>query len=141
MAAAKPSILVIDDDSEIRYSLSRVLSSRDYAVTTAASGEEGIAAVRKSPPDVVFLDIRMGGMGGIEALQHIRSINPRQLVILMTAFGTAQTAIEAMKYGAFDYIMKPFDPQKVLALAENALKTRADLHAAGDFSFADASAM
>ena len=133
MAAAKPSILVIDDDSEIRYSLSRVLSSRDYAVTTAASGEEGIAAVRKSPPDVVFLDIRMGGMGGIEALQHIRSINPRQLVILMTAFGTAQTAIEAMKYGAFDYIMKPFDPQKVLSLAENALKTHADLHAAGDY--------
>ena len=133
MAAAKPSILVIDDDSEIRYSLSRVLSSRDYAVTTAASGEEGITAVKKSPPDVVFLDIRMGGMGGIEALQHIRSINPRQLVILMTAFGTAQTAIEAMKYGAFDYIMKPFDPQKVLALAENALKTHADLHAAGDY--------
>ena len=133
MAAAKPSILVIDDDSEIRYSLSRVLSSRDYAVTTAASGEEGITAVKKSPPDVVFLDIRMGGMGGIEALQHIRSINPRQLVILMTAFGTAQTAIEAMKYGAFDYIMKPFDPQKVLSLAENALKTHADLHAAGDY--------
>jgi two-component system nitrogen regulation response regulator GlnG len=133
MAAAQPSILVIDDDSEIRYSLTRVLSSRDYAVTTAASGEDGIAAVRMSPPDVVFLDIRMGGMGGIEALQHIRSINPRQLVILMTAFGTAQTAIEAMKYGAFDYIMKPFDPQKVLALAENALKTRADLHAAGDY--------
>jgi two-component system nitrogen regulation response regulator GlnG len=133
MAAAKPSILVIDDDSEIRYSLARVLSSRDYAVTTAASGEDGIAAVKKSPPDVVFLDIRMGGMGGIEALQHIRSINPRQLVILMTAFGTAQTAIEAMKYGAFDYIMKPFDPQKVLALAENALKTHADLHAAGDY--------
>jgi two-component system nitrogen regulation response regulator GlnG len=133
MAAAKPSILVIDDDSEIRYSLSRVLSSRDYAVTTAASGEDGIAAVKKSLPDVVFLDIRMGGMGGIEALQHIRSINPRQLVILMTAFGTAQTAIEAMKYGAFDYIMKPFDPQKVLALAENALKTYADLHAAGEY--------
>ena len=133
MAAAKPSILVIDDDSEIRYSLSRVLSSRDYAVTTAASGEDGIAAVKKSPPDVIFLDIRMGGMGGIEALQHIRSINPRQLVILMTAFGTAQTAIEAMKYGAFDYIMKPFDPQKVLALAENALKTHADLHAAGEY--------
>ncbi|HZL44664.1 MAG TPA: sigma-54 dependent transcriptional regulator, partial [Opitutaceae bacterium] len=60
-------------------------------------------------------------------------INPRQLVILMTAFGTAQTAIEAMKYGAYDYIMKPFDPQKVLTLAETALKTHADLRAAGDY--------
>ena len=75
----------------------------------------------------------MGGIGGIETLQHIRSINPRQLVILMTAFGTAQTAIEAMKYGAFDYIMKPFDPQRVLVLAENALKARADMRAAGDY--------
>jgi len=75
----------------------------------------------------------MGGMGGIEALRLIRSVNPRQLVVLMTAFGTAQTAIEAMKYGAFDYVMKPFDPPKVLAIAEAALKTHADLRAAGDY--------
>jgi two-component system nitrogen regulation response regulator GlnG len=75
----------------------------------------------------------MGGMSGIEALQHIRSSNPRQLVILMTAFGTAQTAIEAMKYGAFDYVMKPFDPAKVLALTQNALKAHADLRAVGDY--------
>jgi DNA-binding NtrC family response regulator len=133
MAVTKPTILVIDDDSEIRYSLSRVLSSRDYIVSAAASGEEAVAIVKKAAPDVIFLDIRMGGMGGIETLQHIRSINPRQLVILMTAFGTAQTAIEAMKYGAFDYIMKPFDPQKVLSLAATALKTHADLRAAGDY--------
>jgi len=133
MAAAKPTILIIDDDAEIRYSLTRVLSSREYAVATAASGEEAVAAVRKSAPDVIFLDVRMGGMGGIETLQHLRSINPRQLVILMTAFGTAQTAIEAMKYGAFDYIMKPFDPQRVLVLTENALQARADQRAAGDY--------
>ncbi|HRE81142.1 MAG TPA: response regulator, partial [Opitutaceae bacterium] len=106
--AKVPVILVIDDDAEIRYSLTRVLSSRKWQVVEAASGEQGIAVVKKSPPDLVFLDIRMGGMSGIEALQHIRSANPRQMVVLMTAFGTAQTAIEAMKYGAFDYIMKPF---------------------------------
>ena len=63
MAATKPTILVIDDDSEIRYSLSRVLSSRDYTVTAAASGEEAIAAVKTAAPDVIFLDIRMNGMG------------------------------------------------------------------------------
>jgi nitrogen regulation protein NR(I) len=134
-AVAKiPTILVIDDDAEIRYSLSRVLSTRKYQVSEAASGEQGVALVKKGPaPDLVFLDVRMGGMGGIEALQHIRSANPRQLVVLMTAFGTAQTAIEAMKYGAFDYVMKPFDPQRVLTLAENALKVHADLRAAGDY--------
>jgi len=133
-AARPPSILVIDDDTEIRYSLTRVFSSRGYAVTEAPSGEQGLALVKKGPPpDLVFLDVRMGGMGGIETLRLIRSANPRQLVVLMTAFGTAQTAIEAMKYGAFDYVMKPFDPPKVLALAEAALKTRADLQAAGDY--------
>jgi nitrogen regulation protein NR(I) len=132
--AKTPTILVIDDDAEIRYSLSRVLSSRNYTVTEAPSGEEGIAMVKKGPvPDLVFLDVRMSGMTGIEALQHIRSVNPKQLVVLMTAFGTAQTAIEAMKYGAFDYVMKPFDPEKVLSLAQNALKTHADLRAISDY--------
>jgi DNA-binding NtrC family response regulator len=127
------TILVIDDDAEIRYSLTRVLSSRKYQVIEAASGEQGIAMVKQGPPDLVFLDVRMGGMSGIEALQHIRSANPKQLVILMTAFGTAQTAIEAMKYGAFDYVMKPFDSAKVLTLAENALKAHADLRAVADY--------
>jgi DNA-binding NtrC family response regulator len=128
------TILVIDDDAEIRYSLARVLSSRGYIVSEAASGEQGVAMVKKGPfPDLIYLDIRMTGISGLEALQHIRSVNPKQLVILMTAFGTAQTAIEAMKFGALDYVMKPFDPQRVLALAENALKTHADLRAVGDY--------
>lgn len=128
-----PVILIIDDDAEIRYSLTRVLSSRNWQVVEAASGEQGIAVVKQSPPNLVFLDIRMGGMSGIEALQHIRSANPKQMVVLMTAFGTAQTAIEAMKYGAFDYIMKPFDSQKVLTLADTALQAHADMHAASSY--------
>ena len=132
-SSSQPSILIIDDDSEIRYSLSRVLSSKAYHVIEAPSGEQGIAIVKKSPPDLIFLDVRMGGMSGIEALQHIRSINPKQMIVLMTAFGTAQTAIEAMKYGAFDYVMKPFDSKRVLTLAENALKAHADMTAVGDY--------
>jgi len=132
--SSPPTILIIDDDAEVRYSLGRVLSSHRYQIKEAASGEEGVALVKNAPPpDLVFLDIRMGGMSGIEALQHIRSANPKQLVILMTAFGTAQTAIEAMKFGAFDYIMKPFDPAKVLALTANALKAHADLRAVSEY--------
>jgi len=135
MADTKPSsILLIDDDAEVRYSLARVLTTQGYTMSEAGSGEAGVAAVKKGPaPDLIFLDIRMGGMGGIEALQHIRSSNPKQLVILMTAFGTAQTAIEAMKYGAFDYIMKPFDPAKVLALAARGIQAHADMRAVGDY--------
>ena len=126
MSDSTPStILVIDDDTEVRYSLGRVLSSRNYQVLEAASGEQGVALVKKGPaPDLIFLDVRMGGISGLEALQHIRSANPKQLVILMTAFGTAQTAIEAMKFGAFDYIMKPFDPAKVLSLIHISEPTR-----------------
>jgi two-component system nitrogen regulation response regulator GlnG len=130
----KATILIIDDDDEIRYSLSRVLSAEDFTVSEAASGEEGVAAIKKGPlPDLVFLDIRMGGMSGIEALQHIRGVNPKQLVVLMTAFGTAQTAIEAMKFGAFDYIMKPFDPAKVMELVSKALAANAEMKAVGDY--------
>ncbi|MBK8475921.1 MAG: sigma-54-dependent Fis family transcriptional regulator [Opitutaceae bacterium] len=132
-AQTTPSILIIDDDEEIRYSLGRVLGSRQYRISEAGSGEEGIALAKKGAPDLVFLDIRMGGMSGIETLQHLRSAHPQLLVVLMTAFGTAQTAIEAMKFGAYDYVMKPFDADKVLAIAESALKTKADLQTAAGY--------
>lgn len=128
-----PTILVIDDDAEVRYSLNRVLSSKNYRVQEAPNGEDGVLAVKKQAPDVVLLDNRMTGITGIETLQHIRAANPRQLVIFMTAYGTAQTAIEAMKYGAFDYVVKPFDPPKLLALVESALRTQADNKSAGDY--------
>jgi len=128
-----PTILVIDDDKEVRYSLNRVLSSKHYIVQEAASGEEGVAAVKKQLPDVILLDNRMTGMSGVETLQHLRSVNPKQLVIFMTAFGTAQTAIEAMKYGAYDYVMKPFDPAKLIALVESALRTQADSKSAAGY--------
>ncbi len=130
-SAPVPTILVVDDDAEVRYSLNRVLTSQGYSVLEAPSGEEGVAAVKRQPPDVVLLDNRMTGISGLETLQHIRATNPKQLVILMTAFGTAQTAIEAMKFGAFDYVVKPFDPPKLIALVENALRTQADIRSAG----------
>lgn len=120
-------ILVIDDDSEIRYSLERVLSSRGYQVTTAESGEAGIELAEQNPYEVIFLDNRMKGMSGMEALQHLRSVAPKAMIVLMTAFGTTQTAIEAMKFGAFDYIIKPFDIKKVIGLAERAVQAHRDL--------------
>ena len=121
------TVLIIDDDKEVRYSLERVLTSRGYAVMSAGSGEEGLKVVKENPPQVIFLDVRMGGMSGLETLQHLRSVEGRPMVILMTAFGTTQTAIEAMKFGAFDYIMKPFDLKKVIALTESALRAHRDL--------------
>ncbi len=129
MPAAKtnPKILVIDDDDDLRYSLKRVFSSKHYDVFEADSGEAGIKVAEAKKPDVILLDNRMGGMSGIEALQHLRGINPHTMIILMTAYGTTQTTIEAMKFGAFDYIMKPFDLKKILALTEAAVAASGDL--------------
>ena len=80
---------------------------------TADSGEQGVEVAEKENPQLIFLDNRMEGMSGIETLQHLRTAAPSSLVILMTAYGTTQTAIQAMKHGAFDYVLKPFDLAKL----------------------------
>ncbi|MBK1875233.1 sigma-54-dependent transcriptional regulator [Pelagicoccus mobilis] len=128
------TILIVDDDEEIRYSLSRVLGSRGYHIETAASGEEGIEKVKAGlKPDLIMCDVRMGGISGIEALQHMRSANSSLQIVLMTAFGTAQTAIEAMKFGAYDYIMKPFDVDKVIEIADKAISSSQDMKSAKQY--------
>ncbi len=133
MAESAPTatVLIIDDDSEIRYSLQRVLSGRPFRVLAAASGEEGLKVAVKEKPQVILLDNRMTGMSGIETLQHLRTSAPKCMIILMTAFGTTQTAIEAMKFGAFDYVIKPFDIKKIITLVDNAAKAWSDLYASG----------
>ena len=125
-SSAKTTILLIDDDAEIRYSLDRVLSQDGHSVIAADSGEDGIERAKKLKPHLIFLDNRMGGISGIETLQHLRTASPESLVILMTAYGTTQTAIEAMKHGAFDYVLKPFDLVKLQELVRKALKASRD---------------
>lgn len=120
-------ILVIDDDADLRYSLKRVLSGKEYRVLEAESGEAGLKVAAAEKPQVILLDNRMPGMTGIETLQHLRGENPNAMIILMTAFGTTQTTIEAMKFGAFDYIMKPFDPKQIVGLTAAALAASSDL--------------
>ena len=132
--AQDKTILVIDDDSEIRYSLKRVLEARGYHVQLAGSGEEGVEVASRIQPAVIFSDNRMEGISGIEALQHIRNSAPNSMVIIMTAYGTTQTAIEAMKFGAFDYIVKPFELKKILTLTEKAFDAWRQLNAVSEIS-------
>ena len=120
------TILIIDDDAEIRYSLDRVLAPDGHKIITADSGEQGVEVAEKNKPNLIFLDNRMGGISGIETLQHLRTAAPTSLVILMTAYGTTQTAIQAMKHGAFDYVLKPFDLAKLKDMVSKALKASAD---------------
>ena len=126
MSKTEATVLIIDDDAEIRYSLDRVLVSQGLIVISADSGEKGIETAKAEKPTLIFLDNRMGGISGIETLQHLRTAAPQSLVILMTAYGTTQTAIEAMKHGAFDYVLKPFDLAKLKELVAKALKASRD---------------
>jgi two-component system nitrogen regulation response regulator GlnG len=120
-------LLLIDDEEDVRYSLQRIFSSEDIELATAASGEEGLKVIPKFKPDLVLMDVRMTGMTGLETLRKIRATEPKLLVILMTAYGTTQTAIEAMKLGAYDYLLKPFDIAKLKELVSSALKASRDM--------------
>ena len=120
-------LLLIDDEEEIQYSFRRIFDSPEIELTTASSGEDGLKLIPKIKPDLVLMDIRMGGITGMETLRRIRQMDTRLLVILMTAYGTTQTAIEAMKLGAYDYLLKPFDVPKLKEIVTNALKAARDM--------------
>jgi two-component system nitrogen regulation response regulator GlnG len=120
-------LLLIDDETDVQYSFQRIFDSPDIELTTASSGEEGLKLIPKVKPDLVLMDIRMGGINGLETLRRIRQIDSKLLVILMTAYGTTQTAIEAMKLGAYDYLLKPFDVVKLKDIVANALKAAHDM--------------
>jgi len=110
------SILIVDDDHHLRQSFDKLLSQEEHAVRTAASGEAALPLVRSHEFDLVIMDVRLPGMNGLETFKAIRGIEPLIPVIIMTAFGTTETAIEATKMGAFDYILKPFNIPEMLVL-------------------------
>jgi nitrogen regulation protein NR(I) len=120
-------LLLIDDETDVQYSFQRIFDSPEIELTTASSGEEGLKLIPKLKPDLVLMDIRMGGINGLETLRRIRQLDSKLLVILMTAYGTTQTAIEAMKLGAYDYLLKPFDVVKLKDIVNNALKAAHDM--------------
>ena len=120
-------ILVIDDEPDILYAFQRNLETPERSVLAATTQEEGLAIFRREKPDVVFCDIRLGATSGLDALAQIRQADPKAMVILITGYGTTQTAIEAMKHGAYDYILKPLDVPKVKTLIDSALKAAHDM--------------
>lgn len=122
MAATK--ILVVDDEPAITELLSRSLRDEGYRVFTMDRGEGAVATVREEKPEVVLLDIKMPGMDGIETLSQIREFNKESSIIILTAYGSMDTVIEAMKLGAYDYITKPFDLEKLKSLIKGALEAK-----------------
>ena len=117
-------LLIIDDEESLLYSLEAGLSTDELTVRTATTGRDGVAAVRRRAPDAVILDIRLPDMTGLEVFDQIRAIDPRLPVVLITAYAAADTAIEAVKRGAFDYLLKPVDLHRLRDTVERAVELR-----------------
>jgi nitrogen regulation protein NR(I) len=115
-------ILIVDDDPQLRQSFEKILTVEGHTVRIAASGEAALAAVKEGLPDLVIMDVRMPGMSGLEAFKAMHDLEPKLPVIIMTAFGTTETAIKATKLGAFEYVLKPFEIPDILALISQALE-------------------
>ncbi|MBW6511987.1 MAG: sigma-54 dependent transcriptional regulator [Desulfuromonadaceae bacterium] len=116
-------ILVVDDEQLIRWSLEQNLKKQGYEVTTAASGEEALKMVREDPPDLMLLDIQLPGMNGIEVLEKVKELETDVLVIMVTALGVVETAVKAMRLGAYDYVNKPFNLDELAIVIKKALET------------------
>jgi two-component system response regulator AtoC len=124
MSRGSTRLLVVDDDPVALNLLKEVLSKEGYAVTTALSGEEAIALGTERPFDLVITDVRMGNTDGMEVLRSFKKTAPDTTVIMITAFGSIETAIEAIREGAFDYISKPFKLEEIKITIERALEQR-----------------
>ncbi len=120
----KPRILVIDDEAAIRDSLRMILEYEDYEFVGAASGPDGIAQVRRDPPDMVVLDIKMPGTNGLETLAEIRKVDESLPVAMISGHGTITDAMQATRLGAFDFIEKPFTSERVLVTVQKGLELR-----------------
>lgn len=115
-------ILVIDDEKDLREGCERILRRMNCQVHTAANGEEGVDFFQKNRPSIVLTDLKMPGMDGIQVLKKIRNMDEDVLVIVITGFATIDTAIEAMKQGAYDFIAKPFEPDQLRIVVGRAME-------------------
>jgi len=118
------NILVIDDEKGIREGCKRILTGEGYIVDTAENGKTGLEMVQAKPYDLLLVDLMMPGMGGLEMMEQVRAIDPEIIMIVITGFATIETAVDAMKSGAYDYVPKPFTPDQLVAVVNRGLETR-----------------
>jgi DNA-binding NtrC family response regulator len=119
----KIKILVVDDEHLIRWSLEQNLKKQGYDVLTAGSGEDALRLVREDPPDLVLLDIQLPGISGLEVLEKIKELDEDIIVVMVTAHGGLETAVTAMRMGAYDYLNKPFNLDEMAIVIRKALET------------------
>ena len=122
MSPLSGTILVVDDDPDIREVLRDRLESLGYQVLSASNGREGLELLEKQSPQLLLLDIEMPGMNGLEVLKEIRRREIDVTVVMITAYGTIERAVQAMKQGAYDFIPKPFEPDHIALVVQKALE-------------------
>lgn len=120
-------ILIVDDEVIMRESLSGWLARDGHAVTTASSGEEALEKLEQSHFDILLVDIKMEGISGLEVLRKVKENDPDVAIVMITAYGSIATAIEAMKNGAYDYLLKPFDPNQLGVLIDKIVAHQAQI--------------
>jgi signal transduction histidine kinase len=118
----KPKILIIDDEEVVLDSCTAVLDGADCQVATANNGAEGLKRLEALQPDLIFLDLKMPGLSGLEVLEQIRAKHALMVVIVITGYATVSSAVEAMKRGAFDFLPKPFTPEELRLIAKRGLE-------------------
>src|SRR3954469_7461459 len=124
MSKRKGSVLIIDDEEEIRESIELLLTSEGLSTATAAHGDEGLCKIEENHYDLVLLDLMLPGKSGMEIQRDIKRIDPTLPVVIITAMGAIETAVTAIKEGAFDYIPKPWNNEKLLVIVANGVKQR-----------------
>ena len=117
-------ILIVDDELIVRDSLQKWFDSEGYDTGAMASGREALTAIQKTQWDLALLDIKMPGMDGMELQKKLREVDPELTVIIMTGYASVETAVQALKAGAYDYVTKPIDPDELIHLVNNALGHR-----------------
>lgn len=120
----KKKILIVDDEDSVRYSFRKLFRDPGFEILEADNGLEALSMIKKYKPDLVLMDIEMPGLSGLEAIQRVKASNPELPVVIITAFGTSERVIAAMKYGAFEYLEKPFDVERLKAVITEALEMR-----------------
>ena len=130
----KGRVLIVDDQEEILTSLGAILADEGHDVLKARDGQEALHAVQSDSPDIVFLDIWIPGIDGMQTLKAIKRISPRCHVIMMSGHGTIETAVKAIKLGAEDYLEKPLNLEDTLHLVEKAISSKGDRSEVADFS-------
>jgi PAS domain S-box-containing protein len=121
MSEGTGRILVVDDERGMREGCRRILESDGHRVTTAESGEEALGVFSKGAFDLALLDLKMAGMSGLELLLRLREIDPNVVCVMVTAYATLETAVQATKSGAYDYVAKPFTPDELTSVVDRAL--------------------